>query len=96
VHSRAPDANAYTERFVRSINKECLDRLIPIGERHFRCAVAEYVEHYHAERNHQGIDNRLISTPSEIQMTSRVRRRPRLGGLLNSFRNRVIFRSAKR
>jgi len=43
---RAPNANAYAERFVRSIKEECLDRLIPIGERHFRRAVAEYVEHY--------------------------------------------------
>jgi hypothetical protein len=40
-----------------------------IGERHFRRAVAEYVEHYHGERNHQGLDNRLISGPPIIQMT---------------------------
>jgi transposase InsO family protein len=51
---RAPNANAYAERFVRSIKDECLDRIIPMGERHFRRAVAEYVEHYHRERNHQG------------------------------------------
>jgi transposase InsO family protein len=82
---RAPNANAYAERFVRSIKEECLDRLIPIGEGHFRRAVTDYVEHYHAERNHQGIGNRLISGPSVIQMTSRVRRRPRLGGLLNFY-----------
>jgi transposase InsO family protein len=82
---RAPNANAYAERFVRWIKEECLDRLIPIGERHFRRSVAEYVEHYHGERNHQGLDNRLISGPPVIQMTSRVRRRPRLGGLLNFY-----------
>jgi putative transposase len=82
---RAPNANAYAERFVRSIKEECLDRLIPIGERHFRRAVAEYVEHYHRERNHQGLDNRLISGAHVIQMTHRVRRRPRLGGLLNFY-----------
>src|SRR5262249_56445865 len=83
--ARAPNANAYAERFVRSIKEECLDRLIPIGERHFRRAVAEYLAHYHAERNHQGIGNRLISGPSVIQTTSRVRRRSRLGGLLNFY-----------
>jgi transposase InsO family protein len=82
---RAPNANAYAERFVRSIKEECLDRLIPIGEQHFRRAMAEYVEHYHDERNHQGLDNRLISGPPVIQMMSRVRRRPRLGGLLNFY-----------
>jgi transposase InsO family protein len=47
IPERAPNANAYAERFVRSIKEECLDRIVPIGERHFRQAVAEYVEHYH-------------------------------------------------
>jgi transposase InsO family protein len=78
--ARAPNANAYAERFVRSMKEECLDRLIPIGEGHFRRAVSEYVEHYHVERNHQGIDNRLISGPL-VQMTGPVRRHLRLGGL---------------
>ena len=85
IPERAPNANAYAERFVRSIKEECLDRLIPIGERHFRRAVTEYVEYYHEERNHQGLDNRLITRPLVIKMTSRVRRRPRLGGLLNFY-----------
>jgi transposase InsO family protein len=85
IPERAPNANADAERFVRSIKEECLDRLIPIGERHFRRAVAEYVTHYHGERNHQGLDNRLISGPPVIKMTSRVRRRPRLGGLRNFY-----------
>jgi transposase InsO family protein len=85
IPERAPNANAYAERFVRSIKEECLDRLIPIGERHFRRAVAEYVEHYHGERNHQGLDNRLISGPPVIKITNRVRRHPRLGGLLNFY-----------
>jgi len=83
--ARAPNANAHAERFVRSIKEECLDRLIPIGAEHFRRAIAEYVAHYHAERNHQGIGNRLISGPSALRMTSRVQRRPRLGGLLNFY-----------
>ena len=84
-NGRAPNANAYAERFVRSIKEECLDRLIPIGERHFRHAVAEYVEHYHRERNHQGLDNRLILGAPVLNIMSRVRRRPRLGGLLNFY-----------
>ena len=64
---RAPNANAYAERFVRSIKEECLDRMIPIGERHFRRAVTEFVEHYHRERNHQGLDNRLIAGTPVIE-----------------------------
>ena len=82
---RAPNANAYAERFVRSIKEECLDRLIPLGERRLRTAIAEYVAHYHAERNHQGIGNRLICSRPVTDMTSRVRCRPRLGGLLNFY-----------
>src|SRR5262249_48818378 len=56
---QAPNANAYAERFVRSIKMECLDRLIPLGERHFRRTLAEFVHHYHHERNHQGLKNEL-------------------------------------
>ena len=70
---------------MRSIKEECLDRLIPLGERHFRQAIAEYVKHYHGERNHQGLENRLIAGQPVVTMTSRVRRRPRLGGLLNFY-----------
>ena len=83
--ARAPNANAYAERFVRSLKEECLDRMIPLGERHFRHALTEFVEHYHRERNHQGLDNRLIAGTPTIKITSRVRRRPRLGGLLNFY-----------
>ena len=57
---QAPNANAYAERFVRSIKHECLDRMVPLGERYFRRALKEFVDHYHRERNHQGLENRLI------------------------------------
>jgi putative transposase len=72
------------ERFVRSIKEECLDRMIPLGERHFRHALMEVVEHYHRERNHQGLDNRLIAGTPAIESTSRVRRRLQRG-LLNFY-----------
>ena len=61
----APNANAYAERFVRSMKEECLDRIIPIGEGHFRRAVSECVAHYHRERNHQGLENALIDGAPE-------------------------------
>ena len=85
IPERAPNANAYAERFVRSIKEECLDRIIPIGERHFRHAITEFVEHYHRERNHQGLDNRLIAGTPVTDGTGRVRCRRRLGGLLNFY-----------
>ena len=85
IPERAPNANAYAERFVRSIKEECLDRMIPIGEQHFRRAVVEFVRHYHGERNHQGLDNCVIAGTPFIDRTRRVRRHCRLGGLLNFY-----------
>jgi transposase InsO family protein len=81
----APNANAHAERFVRSIKEECLDRIVPMGERHFRRAVAEFVAHYHRERNHQGLLNTLISREPSAGTGRRVHRRPRLGGLLSFY-----------
>jgi transposase InsO family protein len=81
---QAPNANAYAERFVRSIKYECLNRVIPFGERHLRQTIAEYVEHYHRERNHQGLANELIESTS-VERVGRIRRRQRLGGLLNYY-----------
>ena len=68
-----------------SIKEECLDRMIPLGERHFRRAVAEFVEHYHRERNHQALNNELIAGDPRFEAGGRVRRRSRLGGLLNFY-----------
>ena len=82
---RAPNANAYAERFVRSIKEECLDRVILFGERHLRRTMVEYVEHDHRERNHQGIANALIAGTPATSTVGRIRRRPRLGGLLNYY-----------
>ena len=82
---RAPNANAYAERFVRSIKDECLSRVIPFGERHLRQTIAEYVAHYHRERNHQGLANELIESASAVEGVGRIRRRARLGGLLNYY-----------
>lgn len=80
---RAPNANAHAERFVRSIKEECLNRIIPFGARRFRRAIEEFVEHYHRERNHQGIGNELIDGPSPAESVRGIRRRQRLGGLLS-------------
>ena len=60
---RSPNLNAYAERFVRSIKDECLNRMIFVGQASLRRAVSEYVEHYHRERNHQGLGNRLLAMP---------------------------------
>jgi hypothetical protein len=59
----APNCNAHAERFIRSIKTECLDCVVPLGEWHLRQLVRDFVEHHHAERNHQGIGNELIEWP---------------------------------
>ena len=58
---RSPNLNAHAERFVRSIKESCLERLILFGQGSLRTAVQNFVTHYHSERNHQGLGNRLIS-----------------------------------
>ncbi len=88
--ARSPNLNAYAERFVRSIKSECLAQIIPLGERHLRHAVKEYTEHYHVERNHQGLGNRLIEKPQGVvDMNSAVVRHERLGGVLNYYERRA-------
>jgi len=84
--ARSPNLNAYAERFVLSIKSECLDRLILFSEAQLRRAVTEYVLHYHQERPHQGLENRLIARPAvAANSDGEVRRRSRLGGLLSYY-----------
>ena len=85
---RSPNLNAYAERFVRSIKSECLDRMILFGENHLRRVIDQYVEHYHRERNHQGLGNRLID-PTETARNGPVRCRKRVGGLLKYYYREV-------
>ena len=82
--ARAPNLNAYTERFVRTIKDSCLERMVLIGEGSRRRAVREFVAHDHHERNHQGLDNRLILPLSTAPPPrGRVPCRQRLGGMLH-------------
>ena len=82
---QAPNANAYAERFVRSIREECLDRLVLFGERRLLRVLDEFVTHYHLERNHQGLGNELIVPETRPLRGTRVRCRERLGGLLRYY-----------
>ena len=82
---RSPNLNAYAERFVRSIKEGCLERMIFFGEDSLRNAVCEFVTHYHKERNHQGLGNRLIVPMTAGETTGTVERHERLGGLLNYY-----------
>ncbi len=84
---RAPNMNAHAERFVRSIKSECLDQMIFVGQASLDHAVSEYVMHYHDERPHQGLANKLVRKRTTgggvVDMSER------LGGLLKYYRRKA-------
>jgi len=84
--ARSPNLNAFAERFVRTIKEECLNRMVFFGEKMLRHAVAEFCAHYHRERNHQGLGNRLIEPDENVGLTTGdIVRHDRLGGLLKYY-----------
>jgi putative transposase len=87
---RSPNLQAYVERFIQSIQQECLDHFIVCGERHFDHLVREYVEHYHTERPHQAKGNVPLTGDwpeprGEPPPNGEIDCRTRLGGLLKSY-----------
>jgi putative transposase len=83
--ARSPNLNAFAERFVRSIKSECLDHQILVGEPSLRRAVEEFCAHYHEERNHQGLEDKLIAANFSAGGAGELRCRERLGGLLRYY-----------
>ena len=88
--ARSPNLNAFAERFVLSITSlqcyECLNKIIPLGEKHLRLAIKEYMEHYHIERNHQGLGSRIIQAEENVgRSKGAIKTRSRLGGFLNYY-----------
>jgi len=86
---RAPQANAYCERFIGTVRRECLDWMIPLNERHLRSILAEWISHYNGERPHSALGPGLPNDPTHqtaltvhrIPTTHRVAASARLGGL---------------
>lgn len=88
--ARSPNLNAFAERFVRSIKSECVGRMIFFGEKMLRHAVTHFCAHYHRERNHQGLGNRLIQPDTAVgQTTGEIVCDERLGGLLKYYRRKA-------
>lgn len=78
--------NAHLERYFGSLKSECLDRMIFFREDSLRRAVTAYVEHYHRERNHQGLQNQVLEPGSEIGTSvGSIQCRERLGGMLKYY-----------
>jgi putative transposase len=85
---RAPRANAIAERWVGSARRECLDRMLIVGERHLRLVLSEYADHYDSHRPHRALqqtppDGRAYSQRGVTGM--RVLRRDRLGGFIHEY-----------
>lgn len=86
---RARRANAFAERFVRTVRTECLDWILVVGRRHLPRVLREYVEHYKDERPHRGL---ALETPRHNVLRSRtaksdvtIHSRNRLGGLIHEY-----------
>jgi len=87
---RSPNLTPHIERFMRSLKDECLHRLIFFGQKPIQTATVSYLAHYHAERNHQGLDNRLIDPGENVgRIGGDVECRERLGGILRYYHRKA-------
>ena len=85
---RAPKANAFAERFVRTVRHEVLDLTLVVGERHLDRILRRYAEHYNEKRPHKGLDLRTPGGAAERLISAdvpRVRRIDVLGGLIHEY-----------
>jgi putative transposase len=87
---QAPRANAHAKRWVRTVRRECLDRMLIYGQRHLMAALGEYVKHYNEHRPHQSRDQQPPSAeepPAAVtDLTAvRVKRRKIVSGLINEY-----------
>jgi transposase InsO family protein len=82
---RAPNANGVSERWIRSVRQECLDKLVLMGEWHVRRVLAEYVTFYNTRRPHQGLDQQCPVPLSVVSDEGLVQRRDVLGGIAHDY-----------
>ena len=85
---RAPQANAYAERWVGTVRREVLDRMLVVGGRQLQAVLAEYVDHYNGHRPHRALGQAPPLGPAEapVVLTTRtILRRDRLGGLIHEY-----------
>ena len=91
IPPRSPRANAYAERWVRTVRAECTDRMLIAGPRHLRAVLDEYVAHYNRHRPHQARNLRppdagnAAAAPVTDLAAARIRRRNILGGLIREY-----------
>lgn len=81
----APNANAFAERWVRTVRQECLDQIIVLNQAHLRRVLNEFVLHYNTARPHQGLQQQLPVPIAQVQSGASVQRRDRLGGIFHEY-----------
>jgi putative transposase len=87
---RAPKANAFAERFVGTLRRECLDWLLIANRRHLQHVLTEFVGHYNTHRPHRGLElappePRRPPPTTAILPAAAIRRHDRLGGLIHEY-----------
>jgi putative transposase len=84
---RAPRANAFAERFVGTVRRECLDHLLIVSERHLRGVLTEWEAHYNEHRPHQGRQQQAPNDRPDrvVDLAVPIQKRPVLGGLVNEY-----------
>jgi transposase InsO family protein len=87
IPPRSPRANAFAERWVRTVRSECTDRMLIFGARYLRAVLAEYAAHYNRRRPHRSLDLRAPAAGVHVIRlpVGRIERRQVLGGLINEY-----------
>ena len=88
---RAPRANAFTERWIGTVRRECLDRILIVSRRHLERVLPAYIRHYNEHRPHRSLHQRPpIEAPPPRSKTDialdHVRRQDVLGGLIHEYK----------
>ena len=88
---RAAKANAYAERWIRTVRSECLDRLMILNRRHLETVLRTYIEHYNRERPHRGLNLRTPEGGPHVKPVnaSAIARRDPLGGLIHEYHRKA-------
>lgn len=82
---RAPNANAFAERWVRTVREECLNKLLIVNQAHLRRVMQEFVAYHNSARPHQGIDQQIPTPHTALVSSGPVRCRNVLGGIIHDY-----------
>ena len=83
--AQSPNLTAIAERFVRSVESECLSKVLLFGEDALRRALSEYVQRYHTERSHHGMGSQILSPASQSSSQGPIACKQRLAGVLKFY-----------